>query len=221
MADKDFMKTVSDTVSSVRRGGTAAEIRKTFDSDSSKSTIGGAGLPAPAEYYRPDVLRGSNDKVGMSHEDNNSPSASEEYKIDFQPNIFDKFDTYTYHWKLFITSLANAYDGTVLAPENQTIIAETGVTDLILEKVEMNGIAVPSVETGTGTQTTLRFQITEPQGAGLFDKLFYESIALGIGNWLVMPCFMQLEFKGRSEEHTSELQSRENLVCRLLLEKKK
>jgi len=25
----------------------------------------------------------------------------------------------------------------------------------------------------------------------------------------------------RSEEHTSELQSRENLVCRLLLEKKK
>src|SRR5690606_41152455 len=26
---------------------------------------------------------------------------------------------------------------------------------------------------------------------------------------------------GRSEEHTSELQSRENLVCRLLLERKK
>src|SRR5690606_41610023 len=28
-------------------------------------------------------------------------------------------------------------------------------------------------------------------------------------------------WKDRSEEHTSELQSRENLVCRLLLEKKK
>src|SRR5690606_29084163 len=28
-------------------------------------------------------------------------------------------------------------------------------------------------------------------------------------------------WRGRSEEHTSELQSRENLVCRLLLEKKK
>src|SRR5690606_2541095 len=28
-------------------------------------------------------------------------------------------------------------------------------------------------------------------------------------------------FENRSEEHTSELQSRENLVCRLLLEKKK
>src|SRR5690606_41762947 len=31
------------------------------------------------------------------------------------------------------------------------------------------------------------------------------------------PCYA----KSRSEEHTSELQSRENLVCRLLLEKKK
>src|SRR5690606_40413834 len=31
----------------------------------------------------------------------------------------------------------------------------------------------------------------------------------------------EVELIGRSEEHTSELQSRENLVCRLLLEKKK
>src|SRR5690606_12022516 len=30
-----------------------------------------------------------------------------------------------------------------------------------------------------------------------------------------------VDTEGRSEEHTSELQSRENLVCRLLLEKKK
>src|SRR5690606_39767552 len=31
----------------------------------------------------------------------------------------------------------------------------------------------------------------------------------------------QIDSAFRSEEHTSELQSRENLVCRLLLEKKK
>src|SRR5690606_40367114 len=31
----------------------------------------------------------------------------------------------------------------------------------------------------------------------------------------------KMDFPYRSEEHTSELQSRENLVCRLLLEKKK
>src|SRR5690606_40279190 len=32
--------------------------------------------------------------------------------------------------------------------------------------------------------------------------------------------FENMKIKARSEEHTSELQSRENLVCRLLLEKK-
>src|SRR5690606_40560235 len=42
---------------------------------------------------------------------------------------------------------------------------------------------------------------------------------------LVVDMINPLDFEGgealRSEEHTSELQSRENLVCRLLLEKKK
>src|SRR5690606_40222549 len=37
-----------------------------------------------------------------------------------------------------------------------------------------------------------------------------------------IPVFIKLQDEDdRSEEHTSELQSRENLVCRLLLEKKK
>src|SRR5690606_40366405 len=35
------------------------------------------------------------------------------------------------------------------------------------------------------------------------------------------PIFSRDVYSYRSEEHTSELQSRENLVCRLLLEKKK
>src|SRR5690606_41144345 len=35
------------------------------------------------------------------------------------------------------------------------------------------------------------------------------------------PESVDIRLWGRSEEHTSELQSRENLVCRLLLEKKK
>src|SRR5690606_41232622 len=37
----------------------------------------------------------------------------------------------------------------------------------------------------------------------------------------VRPLGLPVHVLGRSEEHTSELQSRENLVCRLLLEKKK
>src|SRR5690606_41915057 len=40
------------------------------------------------------------------------------------------------------------------------------------------------------------------------------------GNCSTVP-YSSRSFCSRSEEHTSELQSRENLVCRLLLEKKK
>src|SRR5690606_40366926 len=36
-----------------------------------------------------------------------------------------------------------------------------------------------------------------------------------------LSCSIAPNNRSRSEEHTSELQSRENLVCRLLLEKKK
>src|SRR3712207_8591620 len=40
-----------------------------------------------------------------------------------------------------------------------------------------------------------------------------------LARWLTM-AREQVEFQGRSEEHTSELQSRQYLVCSLLLEKK-
>src|SRR5690606_41426215 len=43
--------------------------------------------------------------------------------------------------------------------------------------------------------------------------------AFAVEHALFLGCVIQ--FAVRSEEHTSELQSRENLVCRLLLEKKK
>src|SRR3712207_7417065 len=39
--------------------------------------------------------------------------------------------------------------------------------------------------------------------------------------WTARPSRIVVEVAARSEEHTSELQSRQYLVCRLLLEKKK
>src|SRR5690606_39530831 len=44
--------------------------------------------------------------------------------------------------------------------------------------------------------------------------------ALPVIDGLALPAFADLGERLRSEEHTSELQSRENLVCRLLLAKK-
>src|SRR5690606_39741959 len=57
-------------------------------------------------------------------------------------------------------------------------------------------------------------------------QLGYMTVALGasmyagaIFHLMTHAFFKALLFLGRSEEHTSELQSRENLVCRLLLDK--
>src|SRR5690606_40618446 len=53
------------------------------------------------------------------------------------------------------------------------------------------------------------------------NKSFSSTLNIRIKNnetiWISATAFLGI----RSEEHTSELQSRENLVCRLLLEKKK
>src|SRR3989454_2121177 len=51
-----------------------------------------------------------------------------------------------------------------------------------------------------------------------------ECLKLGAYDYLIKPVDLdelEMSLQGRSEEHTSELQSPCNLVCRLLLEKKK
>src|SRR2546422_7565977 len=45
--------------------------------------------------------------------------------------------------------------------------------------------------------------------------------AWALADWLIPLALALVTFASRSEEHTSELQSRLHLVCRLLLEKKK
>src|SRR5687768_18442532 len=49
-------------------------------------------------------------------------------------------------------------------------------------------------------------------------RLFFRALAAPLQRW---PSPQRMTSSVRSEEHTSELQSRLHLVCRLLLEKKK
>src|SRR5690606_41993440 len=59
--------------------------------------------------------------------------------------------------------------------------------------------------------------------SGFILTLIFHLLPDSPGDFLerVLPFVASLGIALRSEEHTSELQSRENLVCRLLLEKKK
>src|SRR5438270_3847853 len=64
--------------------------------------------------------------------------------------------------------------------------------------------------------TLFRSRGARPAGSGLGERRMVQRLALAAGHGLAV-----LEGDLRSEEHTSELQSQSNLVCRLLLEKKK
>src|SRR2546430_12637488 len=74
--------------------------------------------------------------------------------------------------------------------------------------------------------------IRRPPRSTLFPytTLFRSAAVIAIGRWDLVPTHVHapagvlvlaLGVLVRSEEHTSELQSQSNLVCRLLLEKKK
>ena len=145
--------------------------------------------------------RGTTPANAYRHEtSNNIPSATAatpELVLDFQPNMLDNYDVVTYHFKLFMVSTDDASTGNVLNVKSQVIIAESGVSDLTIDKVEFDAVAGLSIEAGTGTQTTVKFEIVEPSGAGLLDRMYYSSIDLGIGNWTVMPIYLQAEFRGR------------------------
>src|SRR2546427_9303452 len=55
----------------------------------------------------------------------------------------------------------------------------------------------------------------------VYDEGALRWTALAAGGVLLLGTFYIIVDPSRSEEHTSELQSQSNLVCRLLLEKKK
>src|SRR2546430_6095520 len=67
-------------------------------------------------------------------------------------------------------------------------------------------------DNGRGHGEHQTFQLARPAGSQVGERL----------RWGVAPpARWKLGWRHRSEEHTSELQSQSNLVCRLLLEKKK
>src|SRR5690625_4656188 len=59
------------------------------------------------------------------------------------------------------------------------------------------------------------------KGIGFFRTIFASTMGVSVAAGATIFLFLFHPSLGRSEEHTSELQSRGHLVCRLLLEKKK
>src|SRR2546429_1121493 len=96
--------------------------------------------------------------------------------------------------------------GTVAQLKDNTIPYRVPRYDLF-PAAEVQGVAAPGVASGTAL---LRME-----------ELAHHVLPQGIGFEWTDLSFQEQQHGTRSEEHTSELQSRLHLVCRLLLEKKK
>ncbi len=229
---KDFMSGSTPVPRDpIRRGGTTAELRvnsRTATTDGSPNSAGygrGNVNPAPAVVgagggrgvvnpppANPGGAGGGRGEVNPPPAIPHGQSSSNKGSFDFStatpkqkitPNIMDNYDAITYHWKLYIVHPEKMSRGEIFDNQNQTIIAESSVTDLTIDGVEIRSVCTPTVETGTGTATNIKFDIVEPGGAGMLDKMFYEAISLGIGNWATMPVYLQLQLRARSPEDSS------------------
>src|SRR2546430_3740650 len=63
-------------------------------------------------------------------------------------------------------------------------------------------------------------RLVDQTPSGVFHSPSWIQVLTDTNGWEAS-AYVILDDRGRSEEHTSELQSQSNLVCRLLLEKKK
>src|SRR3712207_6905213 len=73
---------------------------------------------------------------------------------------------------------------------------------------------------GVGTLLAARGHVRELETVGVVLALMGALAAIFFILMRMLSVFTTVSTMGRSEEHTSELQSRQYLVCRLLLEKK-
>src|SRR5690606_4842180 len=82
---------------------------------------------------------------------------------------------------------------------------------------------IEDIEAGRGDVLVVWEISRKERDLAVYVKIRDLCLRVGLNFWMVGGNLYDLRDKNdrRSEEHTSELQSRENLVCRLLLEKKK
>src|SRR2546430_5904691 len=103
----------------------------------------------------------------------------------------------------------------------------TRIREKLLPRARRRRLAVPSLESNDGSVV---LAIRVGSASALLGADLEERNRPGLGWQAVLDSHvagaerydgLKVPHHGRSEEHTSELQSQSNLVCRLLLEKKK
>src|SRR5207302_5411317 len=104
--------------------------------------------------------------------------------------------------------------------------AEDGIRDFHVTGVQTCALPIFALLAGLGREEEFRLHVRATRNTGasaedIAELLLHVAVYAGVpaANSAMRIAKQLLAELDRSEEHTSELQSRENLVCRLLLEK--
>src|SRR2546426_2764188 len=97
--------------------------------------------------------------------------------------------------------------------------AEDGIRDYKVTGVQTCALPI-SLASGAGVPVAMSRATMAPSRSRA-TSLYWVTLAIRSPRWIAVNRCTRVAEMARSEEHTSELQSPCNLVCRLLLEKKK
>lgn len=111
-------------------------------------------------------------------------------------NVLDQYDVSTYHLKLFAAPFLGVDLDTV---EPGFIIAESGVTDIGINNLQFMSTFGFQEDTYTSFATKFTFELKEPLGTTLLDRMRIAANNVGADNFIKMPFFLEVTFLGRDK----------------------
>ncbi len=116
---------------------------------------------------------------------------------DILENILDTYENPTYHFRFYMAAPSALSSRQFNNQNKRVVIAESGVSPIDIDNIEITTTGSITKEAGTGIATNISFTLREPYGAELLDKIQRASLFLGIENFQKYPFFLELSFKGR------------------------
>ena len=112
------------------------------------------------------------------------------------PNPMGELFQPTYHFSFYLDTDI----GDQVGKGNEFVIAETGLTGMNIQNVEIDSFVGPNVRTRNATATSITMKIFEPFGSQFPDLLYQAAVRMNIRNYLKAPWYLRLKLHGYDDD---------------------
>lgn len=145
----------------------------------------------------------------------NSSSKSSDLFEGYAPNILDNYDQVAYNLTFFLVPENNIFNNDT-SEKSRIIIAESGKdSNFYIEDLEIQQVVSPTAGTRLSYATRFTFNIIEPAGVSLLDRIYTAATNAGITNYLKAPYFIEIKFKGRTKDSSLPVGSNDSNIGQL------